>query len=85
MCLIPCIETPIPELNLDFDELTDNCDYIDWDKLDSFTSKLDARLKIVQLNIRGLKGKYNDLIELINTLNSPDILMLWFESIKQMV
>ena len=83
MCLTPCIETPVPELNLDFDELTDNCDYIDWDKLDSFTHKLDARLKIVQLNIRGLKGKYNDLIELISTLNYPDILILCETWLKQ--
>ena len=88
MCLttqIDCVNSPVPELNLDSDELIDNCDYIDWDKLDTFTQTLDAKLKIVQLNIRGLKGKYHDLIELICKLNYPDIIILCETWLKQVI
>ena len=31
---------------------------------------------MVQLNIRGIKGKYYDLIDLINKLNKPEIIIL---------
>ena len=79
MCLTPYKELPNlpePELNLDSTELVDNCDYIDWDKLDSLNKTLHGKLTIIQLNIRGIKCKYNDLIELIHKLSYPDILIL---------
>ena len=79
MCLTPYKEVPNlpePELNLDSTELIDNCDYIDWDKLDSLNKTLHGKLMIIQLNIRGIKCKYNDLIELIHKLSYPDILIL---------
>ena len=79
MCLTPSIDRlnpPVPELNLDSEELVDNCDYIDWDELGSLDKALQGKLTIIQLNIRGIKCKYNDLIELICKLNYPDILIL---------
>ena len=81
MCLttrIDCINSPKPELRLDSD-----CDYIDWDNLDAFVQTLDTKQKIVLLHIRGLKGKYHDLIELICKLNYPDIIILCETWLKQ--
>ena len=79
MCLTPCINRlnpPVPELNLDSEELVDNCDYIDWDELDSLNKTLHGKLSIIHLNIRGIKCKYNDSIKLIRKVNYPDILIL---------
>ena len=86
MCLTPhvdSIESSLPELNLDSKELVDNCEYIDWDNLNSFTQTLDGKIKVVQLNIRGIKGKYHDLIELIHKLDYPDIIILGETLLKQ--
>ena len=86
MCLIPridCIKSPDSHLNLNSDELIDNCDYIHWDDLDSLTKALHSKLTILQLNIRGIKSKYNDLIELICKLNYPDIIILCETWLKQ--
>ena len=79
MCLTPRIghEKPfVSELDVDTDDLVDNCDYIDWNDLDKLATTINSRLKIVQLNIRGIKGKYNELLELIDKLSYPDIIIL---------
>ena len=79
MCLILHKDGPThpeSELKLDFTDLIDNCDYIDWDNLDSLNKTLHGKLMIMQLNIRSIKCKYNDLIELIQKLSYPDILIL---------
>ena len=65
-----------PELILDSDDLVDNCDYVDWDHIDALTKETNNKLKILQLNIWGIKGKYHDLIDLINKLVEPDIVIL---------
>ena len=31
---------------------------------------------VLQLNIRGIKSKYYDLLELINKLDNPDVIIL---------
>ena len=79
MCLTPYKEgftLSESELNLDSTDLVDNCDYIDWDMLGSLNKTLHGKLTIMHLNIRGIKCKYNDLIELIQKLNYPDIIIL---------
>ena len=58
----------------------DNCDYLDWDQIDNLNKEIIAnnrnKLTVEQLNIRGIKGKYYDIIDLINKLNSPDVIIL---------
>ena len=58
-------------------------DYIDWDQIDKLNKEITNKLKIVQLNIRGLKGKYYNIIDLINRLKNPDVIILcetWLKS-----
>ena len=80
MCLTPRIElrSEINAANLKVDntDLVDNCDYIDWDHIDNLNKETTNKLTVVQLNIRGIKGKYYDIIDLINKLNSPDVIIL---------
>ena len=64
------------ELKLDNDDLVDNCDYVDWDQINILNKEINNKLKVVQLNIRGIKGKYYDLIDLVNKLNNPEIIIL---------
>ena len=80
MCLTPKTqletEMTISELKLDNADLVDNCDYVDWDQIDILNNKINNKLKVVQLNICGIKGKYFDLPDLINKLNNPDVIIL---------
>ena len=80
MCLTPRIELRseinAANLKLDNTDLVDNCDYIDWDHIDNLHKETTNKLTVVQLNIRGIKGKYYDVIDLINKLNSPDVIIL---------
>ena len=58
MCLTPRKDEPInseSELKLDSTDLIDNCDYIDWENLDSLNKTQHGKLTIMQLNIRGIK------------------------------
>ena len=79
MCLTPKTqlkEEKLIDLKLDNDDLVDNCDYVDWDHLDTLNKEIKNKLNILQLIIRGIKSKYYDLLELINKLNSLDIIIL---------
>ena len=79
MCLTPrtdCISSSEMNLSLNSEELIDNCDYINYEGLSTLTEPLQSKLVVLQLNIRGIKNKYNDLIELIKQLNCPDIIIL---------
>ena len=80
MCLTPKThleaERINSELKLDNEDLVDNCDYVDWDQIDILNKEIKNKLKVVQLNIRGIKGKYYDLIDLINKLNNPENIIL---------
>ena len=80
MCLTPRVklrlEINASNLKLDNTDLVDNCDYIDWDHIDNLNKETTNKLTVVQLNIRGIKGKYYDIIDLINKLNSPDVIIL---------
>ena len=80
MCLTPRIELRseinASNLKLDNTDLVDNCDYIDWDHIDNLNKETTNKLTVVQLNIRGIKGKYYDIIDLINKLNSSDVIIL---------
>ena len=87
MCLTPKVhlksERDVTTLKLDNTDLVDNCDYIDWDQIDKLNKEITNKLKIVQLNIRGLKGKYYDIIDLIIRLKNPDVIILcetWLKS-----
>ena len=80
MCLTPRVELKseinTSNLKLDNADLVDNCDYIDWDQIDNLNKEITNKLTVVQLNIRGIKGKYYDIIDLINRLNSTDVIIL---------
>ena len=53
----------------------DNCDYLPFDSIETLpTSNND--LRIIQLNIRGLKGKLDELGNLLGKLKYPDVVIL---------
>ena len=53
----------------------DNCDYLSYDSLEKLqTNKND--LRVLHLNIRGLKGKLTELNNLLVRLNNPEIIIL---------
>ena len=58
------------EINCD-----DTCDYLTNDSLELIENNVND-LKIVHLNIRGLKSKINDLSDLLVKLKNPEIIML---------
>ena len=79
MCLTPKTHLEIgksSDLKLDNDDLVDNCDYIHWDCIDTLNKEMKNKLNMLQLNIRGIKSKYYDLLELINKWNNPDVIIL---------
>ena len=53
----------------------DSCDYLTQDLLDTIQSN-EHDLKILHLNIRGLKGKLFALSSLLNKRKSPEIIIL---------
>ena len=58
------------EINCD-----DTCDYLTNDSIELIENN-GSDLKIVHLNIRGLKSKINDLSDLLVKLKNPEIIML---------
>ena len=53
----------------------DTCDYLSYDSLETLqTNQKD--LRVLHLNIRGLKGKQTELNNLLTRLNSPEIIIL---------
>ena len=58
------------EINCD-----DTCDYLTNDSIELIENNV-SDLKIVHLNIRGLKSKINDLSDLLKKLKNPEIIML---------
>ena len=64
------------ELYLGHEDIYDNCDYIDWDDIPNLNNETKNKLKVLQLNIRGIRNKYIDLIDLLNRLDEPDIIIL---------
>ena len=62
--------------------ITDNCEYIDYENLGKLTIS-QSDLRVVQLNIRGIKSKIDELDMLITDLNQPDIIIIsetWLKS-----
>ena len=53
------------------EDFIDNCDYLETDSDLDHTLGLDNELNIIQLNIRGLFGKQNTLIQ-ETTPNNPN-------------
>ena len=86
MCLTPKTTTRGNKIvNLDYerllkknlaitvdDSLNDYCTYLDYEEYDELSSK-GQNLSIIQLNIRGLLGKQNDLSSLIKKRNENKI------------
>ena len=64
------------ELYLGHEDLFDNCNYIDWDDIPNLNNESKNKLKVLQLNIRGIRNKYIDLIDLLNRLDEPDIIII---------
>ena len=85
MCLTPRLDRldnacphkeKVQELNLGNEDLTDNCNYTDWDDISTLNNESKNKLKVLQLNIRGIRNKYLDLIDLLNRLEEPDVIIL---------
>ena len=53
----------------------DNCDYLPFDSIETIVTN-NNDLRIIQLNIRGLKGKLDELSELLRKLKYPDVVIL---------
>ena len=53
----------------------DNCNYLPFDSIETLVNN-DNDLRIIQLNIRGLKGKLDDLGNLLWKLKYPDVVIL---------
>ena len=53
----------------------DNCDYLPFDSIEMIVTN-NNDLRIIQLNIRGLKGKLDELSELLGKLKYPDVVIL---------
>ena len=67
-------ETNIVSTDLGFN-WDDTCDYLSYDSLETLqTNQKD--LRVLHLNIRGLKGKQIELNNLLVQLNSPEIIIL---------
>ena len=64
------------ELYLGYEDLFDNCNYIDRDGIPNLDNESKNKLKVLQLNIRGIRNKYIDLIDLLNRLDEPDIIII---------
>ena len=62
--------------------ISDNCEYIDYEDLGKLTIS-QSDLRVVQINIRGIKSKLDELDMLITDLNQPDIIIInetWLKS-----
>ena len=53
----------------------DNCDYLPFDSIETIVTN-NTDLRIIQLNIRGLKGKLDELSNLLGKLKYPDVVIL---------
>ena len=85
MCLTPRLNkigNDYPNKKIDYElylghkDIYDNCDYIDWDDIPNLNNESKNKLKVLQLNIRGIRNKYIDLIDLLNRLDEPEIIIL---------
>ena len=66
--------TPDSNIDLGFN-WEDNCNYLPFDCIETFATYHND-LRIVQLNIRGLKGKLDELGDLLGKLKHPDVVIL---------
>ena len=67
---------------LSLDNVTDNCNYISLDSIDSLTNN-KSDLKILEWNIRGLLGKQDQINCLLNKSIMPDAVLVcetWLKS-----
>ena len=62
--------------NLDVPDLADNCDYVDWSTDHDLLLNSNKQFRIVQFNIRGIRSKYHELLDIINKLNDPEAIVL---------
>ena len=53
----------------------DNCDYLSYDSIETLSTNKN-NLRIIQLNIRGLKGKIDELSSLLGKLKCPEVVIL---------
>ena len=79
MCLNNCLaskDNAINDMRLQSSDLSDTCEYIDYD--DSWPTR-NSDLLVLQLNIRGVQGKMNELQYLIDNnpcKRVPDVILL---------
>ena len=62
--------------------ISDNCEYIDYEDIGKLTIS-QSDLRVVQINIRGIKSKLDELDMLITDLKQPDIIIIsetWLKS-----
>ena len=79
MCLTPHVDNSrlnaneIPQFSLGNEDLVDNCDYTDWNSIPVLNNEIRNKLKVLQLNIKGIRNKYYELTDLLKKLEEPDI------------
>ena len=62
--------------NLDIADLADNCDYVDWSSDHELLSNRNNQFRIIQFNIRGVRSKYHELLDICDKLNDPEVIVL---------
>ena len=77
MCVTPKPDTSsYLGKNFDVPDLADNCNYVDWSTDHELLSNSNKQFRIVQFNIRGIRSKYHELLDIINKLNDPEVIVL---------
>ena len=62
--------------NLDIADLADNCDYVEWSSDHELLSNRNNQFRIIQFNIRGVRSKYHELLDICDKLNDPEVIVL---------
>ena len=62
--------------NLDIADLADNCDYVEWSSDHELLSNRNNQFQMIQLNIRGVRSKYHELLDICDKLNDPEVIVL---------
>ena len=62
--------------SLDVPDLADNCDYVDWFTDHDLLLNSNKQFRIIQFNIRGIHSKYHEILDIINKLNDPEVIVL---------
>ena len=77
MCVTPKTNSvSYSNKNLEIADLADNCDYVEWSSDHELLSNRNNQFRIVQFNIRGVRSKYHELLDICDKLNDPEVIVL---------